>query len=258
MGQGLRFDACACGLSARHAICPQNTGTIPRTHRGGRRTMPQDDTQHGPTGRPASDAAQGSPPDDHPHPPPRSHWLRWTIIAVVAGGAVVVALIFGIPWLIDYFHTVSTDDAFVGGHVSMISARVTGHVTAVRVENNDRVRKGDLLMELDPQPYQVAVNQKRAAGSGRGQRERGGRRGAAPRRPRPAPTGTPSSAPRSRSATRRRRCTPSWPTSGSRRPTSTSPRKRRIGSASWRRRTRPRARSWISASPTSRWPSSAW
>jgi membrane fusion protein, multidrug efflux system len=61
------------------------------------------------------------------------------------------------------FNTVSTDDADVHGHVTFVAARVHGQVTRVLVDDNNRVRKGDLLVELDKEPFQIAVAVKKAA-----------------------------------------------------------------------------------------------
>lgn len=53
---------------------------------------------------------------------------------------------------------VETDDAFVESHVHVISPRVAGHVLRVLVKDNQRVAKGELLVELDPAEYQAQVN----------------------------------------------------------------------------------------------------
>src|SRR5262249_19538657 len=58
---------------------------------------------------------------------------------------------------------VSTDDAFVNGHVTFVAARVPGQVTRVLVDDNNRVRAGDLLVQLDNEPYQVQVHIAQAA-----------------------------------------------------------------------------------------------
>ena len=52
----------------------------------------------------------------------------------------------------------STDDAYVNGHVTYVAPRVSGQVANVFVEENNVVRKGDLLVELDSEPYQVELN----------------------------------------------------------------------------------------------------
>ena len=59
--------------------------------------------------------------------------------------------------------TVSTDDAYVNGHVTYVAPRVAGQVSRVLVDDNDRVKKGDLLVQLDKEPYQVQVDLKKAA-----------------------------------------------------------------------------------------------
>jgi len=49
-----------------------------------------------------------------------------------------VALWFGIPWIRLTLSTVSTDDAFVNGHVTFVAARVHGQVSQVFVDDNKR------------------------------------------------------------------------------------------------------------------------
>ena len=82
-----------------------------------------------------------------------------------AAGLVILAaaLWFGIPWVQTTLNTVSTDDAYVNSHVTFVAARVRGQVARVLVDDNYRVRKGDLLVQLDKEPFQIAVAIKQAA-----------------------------------------------------------------------------------------------
>jgi membrane fusion protein (multidrug efflux system) len=50
-----------------------------------------------------------------------------------------------------------TDDAQVSGHVSPVATRVGGTVVAIKVADNQAVKAGDVLVELDPRDYQLAV-----------------------------------------------------------------------------------------------------
>ena len=61
------------------------------------------------------------------------------------------------------FNTVSTDDAYVNSYVTFVAPRVSGQVARVLVEDNNRVKKGDLLVELDSEPFRVQVAIKQAA-----------------------------------------------------------------------------------------------
>jgi membrane fusion protein (multidrug efflux system) len=80
----------------------------------------------------------------------------------VAAGVLVVGLAaFG--WWLYARHFEDTDDAQIDGNISAVSARVTGTVTAVHVVDNQEVKEGDLLFELDPTDLEVAVAQARAA-----------------------------------------------------------------------------------------------
>jgi membrane fusion protein (multidrug efflux system) len=82
------------------------------------------------------------------------------VVAIVVG---ILLLVLGVPRVIRAFNTVSTDDAYVNGYVTFVAPRVSGQVARVLVDNNNRVKKGDVLVELDPEPYQVQVAIKEAA-----------------------------------------------------------------------------------------------
>jgi membrane fusion protein (multidrug efflux system) len=91
-----------------------------------------------------------------------AHRRGWWPIAL--GVLVAALLIFvGIPRLLHALNTVSTDDAYVNSYVTFVAPRVTGQVARVLVDDNNRVKKGEVLVELDPEPYRVQVAIKQAA-----------------------------------------------------------------------------------------------
>ncbi len=73
--------------------------------------------------------------------------------------ATAIAVPFGWEYLQSYE---STDDAQIDGHIDPLSSRIDGTVVAVHVEDDDRVTRGELLVEIDPRDYEVAVEQARA------------------------------------------------------------------------------------------------
>jgi membrane fusion protein (multidrug efflux system) len=89
---------------------------------------------------------------------------RRKIILAVTGILILTGIFwFGIPWIRATLDTISTDDAYVNGHVTFVAARVQGQVSRVLVDDNNRVHRGDLLLELDKEPLQIAVAVKKAA-----------------------------------------------------------------------------------------------
>jgi membrane fusion protein, multidrug efflux system len=84
-------------------------------------------------------------------------------IGVVAVLVLVAIWKIGVPWVELSLNTVSTDDAYVNGHVTFVAARVRGQISKVFVDDNNRVRKGDLLAQLDKEPYEDEVSVKLAA-----------------------------------------------------------------------------------------------
>jgi membrane fusion protein, multidrug efflux system len=95
-------------------------------------------------------------------PPParrRGRKLK-LIIAGVAGLAVIAAAIFYYLFFIAPYE--STDDAFIDGYVTLLSSRVPGQVERLLITDNQEVKAGDVLVEIDPRDYQASLSQARA------------------------------------------------------------------------------------------------
>ncbi|TCZ59833.1 HlyD family secretion protein [Roseicella aquatilis] len=94
--------------------------------------------------------------------PSRKRQLRLPLLLLAAGGAVL-----GGAW---YWHVgrflESTDNAYVQGDIAVLSARVDGHVAAIRVADNQAVRAGDTLIELDGATWRAALAQAEASLAG--------------------------------------------------------------------------------------------
>ncbi len=80
------------------------------------------------------------------------------LIALIAIGAIVGIRVYAMSKI-----DVSTDDAFINAHIYEISARVPGHVKDVTVHENQPVKKGTVLVELDRADYLTAVENAAAA-----------------------------------------------------------------------------------------------
>jgi membrane fusion protein (multidrug efflux system) len=89
---------------------------------------------------------------------PARNGRRWRIGAGVVAVLIVIA---AIVWLRSRGHE-STDDAQVDGRITQIAPRVGGPVIKVAVDNNIEVKAGDLLVQIDPRDYQVAVDRAKA------------------------------------------------------------------------------------------------
>jgi membrane fusion protein, multidrug efflux system len=117
-----------------------------------------------------SERRESAPAADHPAPLPASDRdLRWTRfqsrnprarIFIIIG--VVVVLVLGF-FLWRYFSSYEdTDDAQIDGHLNSISARVSGHVAKLLVQDNQYVQAGAPLVQIDPKDYEVALEHARS------------------------------------------------------------------------------------------------
>lgn len=92
---------------------------------------------------------------------PASSRSRWKALLVVLVVGAVLAAGGVLYW--NYAATYeSTDDAQVGAHLNGISARIAGTVTGIHADENQFVKAGQLVAELDPSDYQVALDEARA------------------------------------------------------------------------------------------------
>ena len=98
-----------------------------------------------------------------PSPPVGTRPRRRSLLRFLVPLVLIIALAVAGYKLWLYFGTYeSTDDAQIDGHVAQISARITGHVSEVLVQDAQFVNAGDTLVKIDPKDYQVAVAQAEA------------------------------------------------------------------------------------------------
>jgi membrane fusion protein, multidrug efflux system len=90
----------------------------------------------------------------------RPKWLARGIAGIVLAGAITAGTMF---WL-DARHYETTDDAQVDGHFAELSTRIEGTVVWVNpnAENDHSVKAGDLLLQLDPRDFEVALERAKA------------------------------------------------------------------------------------------------
>jgi membrane fusion protein (multidrug efflux system) len=100
--------------------------------------------------------AQDNKPDASEAPTAKAR--RKFIIIGVLLLLVLVAVFF--YWRSTF--TEDTDDAQVDGDLYQVSARISGQIVKVNVTDNQKVNKGDVIAEIDPRDYQVAVEQAEA------------------------------------------------------------------------------------------------
>jgi membrane fusion protein (multidrug efflux system) len=80
--------------------------------------------------------------------------IKWAIALVVLGTAISVAIHY---WRLSRLY-VTTDNAYVSANRIEIAAQVSGPVRAIWVRDQQPVKYGELLFQIDPQPYQLAVD----------------------------------------------------------------------------------------------------
>lgn len=85
------------------------------------------------------------------------------VVIVLAVVAMVAVVVFGGTMWYRFLTHVSTDDAYVEGTISPVSAKVGGHVIELLVRDNQAVKKGDVLLRVDARDYEARCDQLRAA-----------------------------------------------------------------------------------------------
>lgn len=86
---------------------------------------------------------------------------RHTKPILISGVLVIIIVGAAIYWLLGRGKE-STDDAQINGHIVMVTARVSGHIRLITVDDTDRIEAGQLLAQLDPSDLLQALNKAKA------------------------------------------------------------------------------------------------
>jgi membrane fusion protein, multidrug efflux system len=123
---------------------------------------------HGPHHPSDSGDSQMSTPSEVPAPsppaltPPASKPPA-SKLSILIGASAVIALVLGAAYfVIPRWYSEYTDDAYVTAHVTTVTAHVPAYVRTLHVDDNATIKTGELLVELDPRDYAVAVELGRA------------------------------------------------------------------------------------------------
>jgi membrane fusion protein (multidrug efflux system) len=117
--------------------------------------------QFAPARTPAPSPQPAAPPPATPTPTApltavvRTHGRsrRFVMLVVIP----LIALTFGFGWWLNGGRYVTTDNAYVGADKSLIAPQVTGPIVAAHVVEGQKVKVGDPLFDIDPQPYEIAL-----------------------------------------------------------------------------------------------------
>jgi membrane fusion protein (multidrug efflux system) len=126
---------------------------IPKQRENRRRTIIQDHDEN----RLASFDARDSSAKDK-----RQSLFRRPGVIVAAAVLAIVGIGYGSFAMFHSFTHESTDDAFIDVHFVSIAPKIAGRVAVVQVDDNQLVKKGDVLIEIDPDDFQVALAQAKA------------------------------------------------------------------------------------------------
>ncbi len=122
--------------------------------------MEQEQRQGGQAVAPAAPAPAQAKEKDSPGRTP--FWHRRTV--VVIGTLALFGLLFvGLSYLATSLTHETTDDAFIEADIVAVAPKVPGRVNAVNVADNQAVRTGGVLVEIDPRDLAVVLEQKQAA-----------------------------------------------------------------------------------------------
>ena len=111
----------------------------------------------------SSTAAAQSGADRQAADVPQGALRRQRMLKIGAAAVILVGIIAGVLIWRYESQFVGTDDAFIDTRIAAISPRVSGQVIAVPVADNERVAAGQVLVQIDPTPFRVALRQSLAA-----------------------------------------------------------------------------------------------
>jgi membrane fusion protein (multidrug efflux system) len=113
------------------------------------------------TQAPQPPQAVASPPQ--PSAPAKPNLRRRQLFILLGAVVLLAAIVWGLYWLLVGSHHVTTNDAYVQADVAQVTPQVSGSIIAAPISDTLPVRKGDVLVVIDPADFQLAVRQAQAA-----------------------------------------------------------------------------------------------
>ena len=104
------------------------------------------------------------PDDRESEEPLKAHnlWRRRLLLLAAVVAVLAIGLVYGLPY---YRYAIThewTDNAFIDGHIVQVSPQVAGHVLEVHVADNQSVKAGEVLVDIDPRDYAARLAEARA------------------------------------------------------------------------------------------------
>jgi membrane fusion protein (multidrug efflux system) len=90
--------------------------------------------------------------------PPKKSRLPFYVVGII----IFAVLGGGLGWWLYTRQFVTTDDAFIEGYISYLNSKISAHIVKIHVQDNQSVKKGDLLIEFDRAELEVKLNQSKA------------------------------------------------------------------------------------------------
>ncbi len=101
---------------------------------------------------------------DKPETPAKKRGFLQRPVVIIALAVVLIAgIAYGARALVHSLTHETTDDAFIDAHIVSIAPKISGRIASVEVKDNQQVKKGDLLAEIDPADAEAVVAQQQAA-----------------------------------------------------------------------------------------------
>src|SRR4028118_761538 len=109
-----------------------------------------------------SSSVAAEEPEETTEPAKETENPRSRVPIYVVTGIILLTTVIGTAWWLYARQFVTTDDAIVEGFVSVISPKISAHVSRIHVKENQLVKKGDLLVEFEANEQEAKLEQARA------------------------------------------------------------------------------------------------